>query len=1249
MTQPALSWIDEFFGGDAPSIDVPGTGTLNDVVSTDGSAPARAAGTIRCTGVAPTVTGLATGTSGRRLFVTAIGGPLVLANESASSVVANRIVTGTGADVTLAQGASAILTYDASSQRWRLTSSAGGGGGSSSLGKTVRAMADADQTLTDAEGRKGLVQTTGALTAKRKLTFAVPAADTSSYTTPILNTCSFASIVVSVGTGNTVDIEPGAKALVQITASGVAILVDLPLDPRDFGCPWDGVNDDLPGLQAMLAAIPATRQRSTRVELPKGQGYCSDFWRINRNVDISGHGRVYAAASAVQNGLRFPPLRGVIFDGHFTSADYPDASADHARLRDASITSRQAVVTDAGGNIGNGAYFLDTTVDIWSALAASVALGTVTLRSGAPVGSIQDYYNDGAARSTAHLVMFRCTTAGTKGSAEPAAFATSGVANIGTTIAATAGTAVWTVEAIPKDYVNQKAYLAGERVFIPGDNDHVFEVVTAGTSCGWSTTVAAGSNGAALPQATINVADASTFPAAGTARVATASGFAIVAYTGKTGTTLTGCTGGTGTMATGGAVTATFNYAPWGVGARVPPGTVAPSYRAFFYDRSTAITAASDAAVLPQATINVTDTTDFAPSGTIQVWTGAAYVAVAYTGKTATTFTGCTGGAGTINTNGAVGQGIFWKHIPSAAITILANWVAVEGCAIFGATGNTVWITGNVDPSVAHGYVFPGGSNFWAVRDCIFGFSGSGLTTNSNNTNGGESANIQHIFLGGGRTNVDEAAYLNFTAGRFGNAASGVKDRTQGNNKHRNHYVQFSGGQPYRNDLFTGAVPGGNFSQWDYIPAETTLLPILYSPATVTGATHGMSPLSSATVLDGGQSMNIRGASPLVSNPAKSLHATIGPQNNGAASCFNFSHSDDSYEMGITASDDMTGYPAKWFSLGKTNGSSFFTEQLFLFPRPGAGALWPSGASTGALMPLWVNQDRLWIGASRSDDPGSIGFGTAAPTTGYFVRGSVVWNRNVAYNLPQGWRCIATGTPGAWVPMDVLHTPSTVPFTYNLSLWFPAPFAGVPWQGQSSAGASGTFSMVAYGGGGPTIGAALNGFATADFAGTSLYVDAAAAWTVGSGGGTIIVLTKPSTTAAAASAGYDEPSVFADANAAAALTFTTSGFGAMQSYAGGRKIVRELTPSAANAWHSAMVRWDDATALGLTVDSGAERTTPIGASAGAAVRKLAGQNYSGSALYDGLVAEILVLPFRASDAEYAAIKAYFNSTYGLAL
>jgi hypothetical protein len=942
-------------------------------------------------------------------------------------------------------------------------------------GKTVKAMPDGDQVLTDEEGRKGLVQTTGALTARRKLTFHAPAVDASSYTTPILNTCSGAAIVVGVGTGNAVEVEPGAKALVQISASGVTMLVDLPLDPRDFGCPWDGVSDDLPGLQAMLAAIPATRSRRTVVKLPKGQGYCSGSLRINRNVDIIGHGRVYSGPDAGHNGIKFPPLRGIILDGAFTSSSYPNANADFARLRDMSILGTQAVVTGAGGNIGRASYFLDTTLDIWSAIPATVAPGSVVIKSGANVSSIQDYYNDGAARNSVVLVMFRCTTPGTKGSAEPAAFATAGIAQLGTTIAATGGTAVWTVESVPKDYVNGAAYAVGQRVFVPGDNDHVFEAEVAGTSLGWATTIAAASNAAVLPQATINVADASTFPAAGTVRVATSAGLKDVTYTGKTATSFTGCTGGTGTLATGGAVTSPLNYAAFGLGIRVPSTMVAPSYRAGFYDRSAVITVASNAAVLPQATINVDNTDDFAASGTIQVWTGAAYVAVAYTGKTATSFTGCTGGTGTMATNGPVGQGIRWRHVPAALITVLANWVEIEGCSIFGATGNTVWLTGNTDPSVAQGYVYPGGSNFWAVRGCVFGFSGSGLTTNSNNTNGGESANIQHIFLGGGRTNVDAAAYLNIAAGRFGNAASGVKDRTQGNNKHRNHYVQFSGGQPYRNDLFTGAVPGGNFSQWDYIPAETTLLPILYSPATVSGATHGMSPLSSATVIDGGQGMNIHGGAALVTAPTKTLRATLGPQNTGAASCFNFSHSDDSYEMGITASDDMTGYPAKWFSLGKTNGNGFFTEQVFLFPRPGAGALWPSGASTAALMPLWINQDRFYIGASRSADPASIGFGTAAPTTGYFVRGSVVWNSVIAYNKPQGWRCTATGTPGVWVAMDVLHTPNTVPFTYNLSMWFPAPYAGVPWVGQTSAGISDTFSLIAYSGGGALVGAALNG------------------------------------------------------------------------------------------------------------------------------------------------------------------------------
>lgn len=76
---------------------------------------------------------------------------------------------------------------------------------------------------------------------------------------------------------------------------------------------------------------------------------------------------------------------------------------------------------------------------------------------------------------------------------------------------------------------------------------------------GGATTIASGSNSLALPQATINVASASSFPSSGTINVVTGAGTQSVTYTGTTGTTFTGCSGGTGTMSTGGAVTATFD------------------------------------------------------------------------------------------------------------------------------------------------------------------------------------------------------------------------------------------------------------------------------------------------------------------------------------------------------------------------------------------------------------------------------------------------------------------------------------------------------------------------------------------------------------------------------------------------------------------------------------------------------------------------------------------------------------------
>ena len=78
-------------------------------------------------------------------------------------------------------------------------------------------------------------------------------------------------------------------------------------------------------------------------------------------------------------------------------------------------------------------------------------------------------------------------------------------------------------------------------------------------------TIAVGSNGATLPQATIHVSATTGFPPGGGTFTVDGS---TVAYTGLTSTTFTGCTGGTATLATGDAVAFATATAP-SVTARV--------------------------------------------------------------------------------------------------------------------------------------------------------------------------------------------------------------------------------------------------------------------------------------------------------------------------------------------------------------------------------------------------------------------------------------------------------------------------------------------------------------------------------------------------------------------------------------------------------------------------------------------------------------------------------------------------------
>lgn len=68
-----------------------------------------------------TITGFSQGETGKNLYVLNVGSnDLVLANQSASSAAANRIITGYGANLTIPSDGAARLWYDSTTTKWRV-------------------------------------------------------------------------------------------------------------------------------------------------------------------------------------------------------------------------------------------------------------------------------------------------------------------------------------------------------------------------------------------------------------------------------------------------------------------------------------------------------------------------------------------------------------------------------------------------------------------------------------------------------------------------------------------------------------------------------------------------------------------------------------------------------------------------------------------------------------------------------------------------------------------------------------------------------------------------------------------------------------------------------------------------------------------------------------------------------------------------------------------------------------------------
>jgi hypothetical protein len=210
-----------------------------------------------------------------------------------------------------------------------------------------------------------------------------------------------------------------------------------------------------------------------------------------------------------------------------------------------------------------------------------------------------------------------------------------------------------------------------------------------------TTTVASGSNGAQLAAGTLNVASTTLFASSGTIYVRGGDGYEAITYGGKTSTSFTTCTGGSpATVATGAAVSKTrislaHDFARTVTASGVIGGTTVLRVP------STTILGTSDGVAMSGTyTINATDTSDFASSGIIIVESSATkFNQVVYTGKTSTTFTGCTGGSGNMIVDGSITT--HSQLIMSSNATANANNVSVVLGGERNTTANAIGIRGN--------------------------------------------------------------------------------------------------------------------------------------------------------------------------------------------------------------------------------------------------------------------------------------------------------------------------------------------------------------------------------------------------------------------------------------------------------------------------------------------------------------------------------------------------------------------------
>lgn len=323
---------------------------------------------------------------------------------------------------------------------------------------------------------------------------------------------------------------------------------------------------------------------------------------------------------------------------------------------------------------------------------------------------------------------------------------------------------------------------------------------------------------------------------------------------------------------------------------------------------------------------------------------------------------------------------------------------SIRGCYVYDTTTAGITIRGNTGGYPASN------ANGWLVERTRIERCGMGVWVSGGDVNVGvgTAIDVESAGLGidgNGGVGIFDNSFLGCTwvGCQVANTTDGGGPSFQNN----------SNGSCY--SVFVGCY-SENYGGAEVIKAK------VYAPGIVIGGDHGASFSSACTAarLFPSDNRNFVFKTPV--SGSNYIYTYLGMYNDGVYA-LKWAYEADTYAHGVAylpACSGGFGGGGSWWGVAENgNASAGYVAVAW----PGEGAQWPSGASVGSYNVTWV-PGRLHIGP-KSSDPPSIGFGSAAPGSGYYVAGSIVWNSapSSGASVPMGWVCTATGSPGTWTAL----------------------------------------------------------------------------------------------------------------------------------------------------------------------------------------------------------------------------------------